>query len=93
MSDEEHLMPLEDSIDLHPFQPRDIPDVVASYLDAALEAGFDEVRVIHGRGIGFQRERVRAVLKEHPDVAEFADAPVERGGWGATVVCLRRHAN
>ncbi|MDH3786847.1 MAG: Smr/MutS family protein, partial [Acidobacteriota bacterium] len=47
-------MPVEDFIDLHPFRPRDIPDVVASYLEAAVEAGFSEVRVIHGRGIGFQ---------------------------------------
>ena len=88
MTDEDHILPLEDFIDLHPFRPREIPDVVASYLEAAVEAGFEEVRVIHGRGIGFQRERVRSVLERHPQVAGFCDAPPERGGWGATVVRL-----
>lgn len=93
MTDEDHIMPLEDFIDLHPFQPRDIPDVVTSYLDAAVEAGFEEVRVIHGRGIGFQRKRVRSVLERHPGVLEFSDAPIERGGWGATVVRLAQRGD
>ena len=83
-------LPLEDFIDLHPFQPRDIPGVVEAYLDAVVEAGHTEVRLIHGRGIGVQRERVRSVLTRHPDVVNFADAPSSRGGWGATVVYLRR---
>lgn len=82
-------LPLEDFIDLHTFQPRDIPDVVEAYLDAATDAGFTEVRLIHGRGIGVQRERVRSVLTRHPDVVDFADAPSSRGGWGATIVHLR----
>jgi dsDNA-specific endonuclease/ATPase MutS2 len=64
--------------------------VVADYLDEAHRAGFTEVRLIHGRGIGAQREIVRSVLARHPRVEGFADAPPERGGWGATVVRLRR---
>jgi DNA-nicking Smr family endonuclease len=87
---EEIALPIEDSIDLHAFQPRDVRDVVHSYLEAALEAGFAEVRVIHGRGIGVQRETVRALLERHPDVLEFGDADPGRGGWGATLVKLRR---
>ncbi len=87
--DDDHVLPIEDFIDLHPFRPRDIPDVVDSYLEAAIEAGFTEVRVIHGRGIGFQRDRVRQLLEKHADVESFTDAPPERGGWGATVVRLR----
>ncbi len=83
------VLPVEDSIDLHFFAPRDIPDVVLSYLEAAVEKGFAEVRLIHGRGIGFQRERVRSVLEKHPRVLSFHDAPASRGGWGATVVRLR----
>jgi DNA-nicking Smr family endonuclease len=79
-------LPIEDSIDLHAFAPRDVKDVVGSYLEAAREAGFREVRIIHGRGIGAQRETVRALLARHPAVAAFADAPPERGGWGATIV-------
>ena len=82
-------VPIEDAIDLHPFQPRDIPDVVESYLEAAQEEGFREVRLIHGRGTGFQRHRVRTVLERNPRVEHFEDAPPQRGGWGATLVWLR----
>ncbi len=81
-------VPIEDSIDLHAFAPRDVPDVVRSYLEAAHEAGFREVRLIHGRGIGVQRQRVRAALAEHPLVTRFGDAPPERGGFGATIAWL-----
>jgi DNA-nicking Smr family endonuclease len=82
-------LPIEDSLDLHPFAPRDVPSVVGEYLDACVRRGLSEVRVIHGRGTGSQRARVRQVLAAHPAVAAFADAPPERGGWGATVVVLR----
>lgn len=88
--DEPHVLPVEDFLDLHPFSPKDVRDVVASYLEAALGAGFQEVRLVHGRGIGVQRESVRALLARHPNVLSFADAPPERGGWGATVVRLKR---
>jgi len=82
-------LPVEDVIDLHNFEPRDIPAVVDDYLRATHERGFREVRLIHGRGIGVQRERVRSVLSQHPLVAEYHDAPPERGGWGATIVVLK----
>jgi dsDNA-specific endonuclease/ATPase MutS2 len=61
---------------------------VAEYLTVAAARGFTEVRLIHGRGIGVQRAIVRGVLERHPLVASFADAPPERGGWGATIVHL-----
>jgi DNA-nicking Smr family endonuclease len=88
--DEPVELPVEDVLDLHAFAPREVASVVAEYLDAAAAGGFDEVRLIHGRGKGVQRTLVRAVLAEHPRVAGFADAPPERGGWGATIVRLRR---
>jgi DNA-nicking Smr family endonuclease len=88
VSDDEVRLPIEDSIDLHAFAPRDVRDVVHSYLEAAHEAGFAEVRIIHGRGIGVQREAIRSLLARHPLVRTFGDAPPERGGWGATVVLL-----
>ncbi len=88
--DEPVVVPIEDAIDLHPFAPREIPSVVRSYLDAASEAGFREVRLIHGRGIGVQRRRVHEVLASHPLVERFRDAPRERGGPGATLAWLRR---
>jgi DNA-nicking Smr family endonuclease len=90
--DEPVVLEIEDSIDLHSFAPRDVPSVVESYLEAAAEKGFREVRLIHGRGTGFQRARVREVLSRHPLVERFTDAPATRGGWGATLVWLRGEA-
>lgn len=83
-------LPIEDHFDLHPFAPEEIPDVVRSYLDEACATGFEEVRLIHGRGIGVQRERVRRVLAGDSRVVSYHDAPPSRGGWGATVAKLRR---
>lgn len=83
------VLPVEDWIDLHSFPPRDIPAVVTDYLEAAHAAGHRVVRLIHGRGIGVQRERVRATLARHPLVASFDDAPPDRGGWGAQEATLR----
>jgi len=87
--DEPVRIPIEDSIDLHGFRPREVRDVVAAYLEAAQEAGFREVRLIHGRGRGVQRRSVQALLDGHPHVARFTDAPPTRGGFGATLVWLR----
>ena len=87
-ADPVHL-PIADSLDLHSFAPRDIPSVVDSYLEAAREAGFHEVRLIHGRGKGVQKEIVRRILSQHPWVAEYREAPPERGGWGATLVWFK----
>jgi dsDNA-specific endonuclease/ATPase MutS2 len=64
--------------------------VVSEYLDEARRAGVGEVRIVHGRGRGVQRAIIRRLLAEAPGVAGFADAPPTRGGWGATVVRLRR---
>lgn len=82
-------VPIEDSLDLHAFAPKDVRPVVDEYLKEAAARGFREVRVIHGRGIGAQRANVRALLTDHPLVLRFFDAPPERGGWGATVVVLK----
>ncbi|HTM09077.1 MAG TPA: Smr/MutS family protein [Verrucomicrobiae bacterium] len=84
------VLPIEDSIDLHPFAPKDIPDVVAEYIEQCLQAGIFEVRIIHGRGVGVQRRIIQSVLAKHPRVASFKDAPAEAGGWGATVAVLRK---
>ena len=86
MSDDAFEVPLEDTLDLHAFHPRDIPSVVDEYLAAAHAAGFREVRLIHGRGIGVQRARVQQVLRDHPLVRSYADAPESH--LGATVVTL-----
>jgi DNA-nicking Smr family endonuclease len=88
--DEPVVLPLQDSIDLHPFSPKDIPSVVEEYLEQCIQAGLSEVRIIHGRGVGVQRNIVRSLLEKHPGVDSFQDAPPQAGGWGATLVVLRR---
>ena len=79
-------VPIEGVIDLHPFAPADIRSVVDEYLKAAREAGFREVRLIHGRGRGVQRGLVQALLDRHPLVIEFWDAPESH--LGATIARL-----
>lgn len=87
--DEVAVLEIEDSIDLHGFRPRDILPVVESYLEEAAARGFREVRLIHGKGKGVQRRRVRELLSRHPLVEQFSDAPAHRGGWGATIAWLK----
>ncbi len=83
-------IPVEDAIDLHYFRPAEVAEVVDAYLEAAVEAGFREVRLIHGRGKGVQRSRVQGLLARDHRVERFADGPGDRGGWGATIVWLRQ---
>lgn len=79
-------IPIEDVLDLHSVSARDIKPVVEEYLVEAHRLGFQAVRIIHGRGIGVQREMVRKILDRTPFVASFGDAPAQAGGWGATIV-------
>lgn len=81
-------LPITDVLDLHGFLPREVPDVVRDWLDAAHERGYRALRIVHGRGIGVQRQTVRALLARDPRVVAFGDAPPEAGGWGATWVTL-----
>lgn len=89
MEEEPIRIPITDVFDLHSVPPRDVEPVVEEYLIEAHRLGFQALRIIHGRGIGVQREIVRAVLARTPFVSEFRDAPAEAGGWGATLVTLR----
>ena len=82
-------VPIEDSFDLHSFRPEDVASVVEEYLREAKAAGFREVRLIHGKGIGVRRAEVRRLLADRGDLADFYDAPPERGGAGATIVRFR----
>jgi DNA-nicking Smr family endonuclease len=81
-------LPIEDAIDLHWFPPADIVSVVEEYLYEAQRAGYDVVRVIHGRGKGFQRAAVQRLLMTHAAVDVFWDDT--RSHLGATMVRLRR---
>lgn len=82
-------VPVTDVLDLHSFRPEETQQVVITYLAEARRSGFDEVRIVHGRGRGVQRALVRRVLGLAPEVVAFADAPPTGGGWGATLVRLR----
>jgi DNA-nicking Smr family endonuclease len=82
-------VPIEDSFDLHSFRPADLASAVDEYLREAKRAGYREVRLIHGKGVGVRRAEVRRLLGRREDVADWFDAPPERGGTGATVVVLR----
>ena len=81
-----HRVPIEPSLDLHTFLPREIKSVVEDYIDAAYEAGLREVRLIHGRGKGVQRGIVQQTLERHARVRQFYDAPDAH--LGATVAVL-----
>lgn len=80
---------ITDVLDLHSFRPAEVKDVVRDYLDAAYEKGLRHLRIIHGRGIGVQRQTVRTLLERDARVISFGDAPAEAGGWGATWLTLR----
>jgi dsDNA-specific endonuclease/ATPase MutS2 len=87
--EEPFVLPIGDVLDLHSVPPADVGGVVEAWLEEAIAHGFKALRIVHGRGIGVQRQRVREILRRHPAVVDFGDAPAEAGGWGATVITLR----
>ena len=92
MADDDPVeIPIEDNLDLHSFAPRDVVSVVDEYLQAARDAGFQQVRLIHGRGTGVQRAAVQRLLREHMLVEQYWDAPESH--LGATLVLLKHQAS
>ena len=83
-------LPLTDIIDLHTIPPRDVKRAVEEYLREAYEAEFRVLRIVHGKGVGIQREIVRTILERTEFVGRWTDAPPEAGGLGATIVFLNR---
>lgn len=81
-------LPIDGSLDLHTFQPRDVKDLVPAWLEECRDAGILDVRIIHGKGIGVLRTIVHGILSEHPAVASYGH-PSDGGSWGATVARLR----
>jgi dsDNA-specific endonuclease/ATPase MutS2 len=82
------VVEITDVFDLHTIHPRDVKAVVEEYLEQAHGHGFRSVRIIHGKGIGVQREMVRSILAHTPFVVDWTDAPPDAGGLGATIVRL-----
>ena len=88
-SDELVAVPVTDELDLHTFHPGEVAELLDDYFRECVAAGIREVRVIHGKGKGILKKRVRTALRRHPLVADFSDAGFGAGGWGATRVRLR----
>jgi dsDNA-specific endonuclease/ATPase MutS2 len=86
--DEVVEVPITDVFDLHAFSPRDAKHALEAYLEEAVARGYRALRIVHGRGIGVQREMVRTVLSRTEGVIDYRDAPAETGGWGATIVSV-----
>lgn len=87
--DEAHEIPVDGILDLHTFRARDVKDLVPEYLLACREKGIRDIRIIHGKGTGSLLRIVHAVLGRLDEVESFGLAPLEAGGWGATVVRLK----
>ena len=81
-------LPITDVLDLHLFQPKEVPNLLDDYFSACVDTSIFSVRIIHGKGHGILKKRVHSILKVHPLVKSFRDAPPEAGGWGATLVEL-----
>ena len=83
-------LPIDGVLDLHTFRPHEIKDLVPEYLQACRERDIFRVRIIHGKGIGNLRRTVHSILAKHPHVDSYALAGEAFGGWGATIVHLKR---
>ncbi len=83
-------LPIDGVLDLHAFNPRDVEDLLPEYIALCREKGIFELRIIHGKGTGMLREKVHSVLRRLPDVASYRPAGEDAGGWGATLVFLKK---
>jgi DNA-nicking Smr family endonuclease len=82
-------IPIDGTLDLHTFAPREVKELVPEYLHECQARGILQVRIVHGKGKGALRRQVHALLAKLPEVASFALAGESGGGWGATLVSLR----
>jgi len=83
-------IPIDGVLDLHTFHPKEVKPLLHDYIAACQEKGIYSLRIIHGKGTGVLKKRVQSILKSHPHVVSFTDAPGQAGGWGATLVALKR---
>ncbi len=83
-------IPIDGVLDLHTFSPRDVADLLDDYISACVAENVLDLRIIHGKGKGILRDRVKAILSRHSRVESFSDATLEAGSWGATLVRLKK---
>ena len=83
-------IPIDGNLDLHLFNPKEVSDLLDDYFEECVREGLFEIRVIHGKGSGVLKKRVHSILSKHPLVASFREAPPDAGGWGATLVTLKK---
>jgi len=83
-------IPIEDILDLHTFKPDEVPNLLVDYFSACIDAGIYSVRIVHGKGRGILKKRVQELLKNNPVVKSYRNAPLQAGGWGATLVELKQ---
>jgi dsDNA-specific endonuclease/ATPase MutS2 len=88
-NDEPKEYPIDGTLDLHTFSPRDIKDLVPDYIDECLSRGITQIRIVHGKGTGTLRRIVHSILDKHPKVASYRHEGGSGGSWGATVVDLK----
>ncbi len=81
---------IDGMLDLHTFQPKEVKELLHDYIEECLKDEIYELRIIHGKGTGTLKAVVRSVLEKHPSVASYTDADPMSGGWGATLVTLKR---
>ncbi len=84
------IIPICDVLDLHTFNPKEVPDLLDDYLSECFQKGLFSVRIVHGKGRGVLNRGVQKLLEKNPLVASVKDAPPEAGGWGATLVEIKR---
>jgi DNA-nicking Smr family endonuclease len=82
--------PIDGTLDLHQFDPSETKGIVDAYIEACLERKIYKLRIVHGKGIGVQREMVQAFLRNDKRVNGFRHEQGSGGGWGATVVELKQ---
>ncbi len=83
-------IPIDGILDLHTFNPREVKPLLHDYISACREKEIFSLRIIHGKGTGVLKKRVQGILESHPNVVSFSDAPIPAGGWGATLVELKK---